>query len=580
MKEIKGIGSSEGIIIGTCYLLDRENVSVMRRTITEEETDMEIERLSEAFNKAIAYMEDVKSMSMDDLSESHSLIFDVYLMLLKDETLAGESRRIISENLVNAEYALNLAGKNLMASFEASNNEYLRERKNDIHHIVQKVLRFLTGHEYDRLESVQDGAVVVAHDLSPSDTTHMVRQKIKGFATDLGSRVSHTSILAKSLGLPAVVGIGSVTEFVQNGETVIIDGFEGLVIVNPDEETLEEYRRKEERYHAYIKSLEKLRDAEVKTLDERDVFLYSNIELNDEIYLSTMNNAAGIGLYRTEYIYLQHGDVSEEKQFEILKEAVELNNGKPITVRTFDLGGEKLSGKMPHPDEQNPVLGLRAIRYSLRFREFFIKQMRAIMRSAVYGDVKVMFPMISGMDELLRAKEAFAEAAESLRLEGADYRDDLPLGVMMELPSLAIISDMIAKEVDFMSVGTNDLIQYTLGIDRNNEYVAYLYRPAHPAVLNLLFNIIESAKREGVECSVCGEIAGEPKYIPILLGLGYRHLSMSPAHILKAKKLIKQLDTAKCRELVEELKTCRTSPLAEEMVMEFIKTSGEGVYFS
>jgi phosphotransferase system enzyme I (PtsI) len=580
MKTYRGIGTSEGVAIGSCYLLDKLKAHFQRRRISASEIEHEAKRLEEAIVKASEYISQVKEMGSDKFSGSHGLIFDVYLMLLRDDMLISRSKSLIKDNLINAEYALHLAGKELISAFQGAEDEYLRERGNDVGHIVQKLIRFLTGEGYDILDKVTEGSIVISHDLSPSDTTHIVKKGVKGFSTDLGSKISHTSILARSLGIPAVVGLEDISKHVETGDTVIIDGFEGTIITSPDEETLEHYRRKEERYGAYIKTLENLRDKEVTTLDGEDVYLLSNIEINEEILLANLNNSAGVGLYRTEYIYLQHGDVDEQKQYEVLKEAIEMNEGKPITIRTFDLGGEKLSEAMPHPDEQNPVMGLRAVRYSLRFKEFFLKQLRAILRVSVHGDIKIMFPMISGLDEYDKVIEIYEEAKESLRKEGTPFAEDIRLGVMMELPSLAIISDLIAKRVDFMSVGTNDLIQYTLGIDRNNEYVAYLYRPAHPAILSLLKGIIASARKEGIECSVCGEIAGEPKYIPVLLGLGYRHLSMSPAHILKAKKLIRQLKVYDCEELVKELAGSETSVQAEEKVKEFIGSQGSGIYFS
>lgn len=580
MKVFKGIGSSEGIAIGSCYLLDRLKVSFQRRRIDDTETDSECRRLDEAVAAATAYIEEVRSLGRESIEEGHAVIFDVYLMLLRDEMLIGRSKKTIRDNLVNAEYALHTVGMDVSRSFRRAEDEYLRERGNDIIHIVRKLMRFLTGEGYGFLDMVDENAIVISHDLSPSDTTHVLKKNIKGISTDLGSKVSHTSILARSLGLPAVVGLEEISKSVATGDIIILDGFEGTAIINPDAETLEKYRHKEKRYNDYICSLESLRDTEVTSADAVDVYLFSNVELNEEIHLSNHNNASGIGLYRTEYIYLQHGDVSEEKQFNILKEAVELNAGKPTTIRTFDLGGEKLSEDMPHPKEQNPVMGLRAVRYSLRFKEFFLKQLRAILRVSAFGEVRIMFPMISGVHEFRKVLEIFHEAQDSLRSEDIIFSENIKLGVMVELPSLAIISHLIAKEVDFMSVGTNDLIQYTLGIDRNNEYVAYLYRPAHPAVISLLGTIIRASRNEGIDCSVCGEIAGEPRYIPILIGLGYRHLSMSPTHILKAKRLIRQLKVSDCEKLVDELLLCDTSITAEDKVKAFVENLDGGIFFS
>jgi phosphotransferase system enzyme I (PtsI) len=437
----------------------------------------------------------------------------------------------------------------------------------------------LSEKDLDSVLNVEDADIIIAHDLTPSDTSQMTKKNIRGFATDLGSRISHTSILARSLGIPAVVGLGDVASAAENGDYIIIDGFEGIVIVDPDEETLEKYKKKDSRYGEYIKDLASLKDEESVTLDGERIHLYSNIELNEELYLSNEYKSDGVGLYRTEYIYMQHGDVSEDVQFEILKNAAEENGDKPLVVRTFDLGADKLSRHMPHPNEQNPAMGLRAIRYSLKYRDFFIKQLRALLRASAYGNLRILFPMISGMEEYYKCLDALIQAKDELRKEGKSFNENIKVGVMMELPSLTVISDMIAREVDFFSVGTNDLIQYTLGIDRNNEYVAYLYRPTHPSIVLTLKKIIESSNDAGIEADVCGEIAGEPRYIPLLLGLGYRHLSMSPASILKARMIIRALSISDCEKLVEELLHTKIARRAEEKVEEFIQNKCSDVYF-
>jgi len=579
LKRLSGIGTSDGIVIGKCYLLDRQKIKVRRYSISDEEISVEQNRLNNAVSEVVEYINNIKKISSENIEEEHAFIFDVYLMLLQDDMLIGEAGRIIEKRLINAEFALSMAGSSLIAFFEKSDNEYFRERKNDLEHILQKILRALSDVEYDSLDNTGDAKIVVAHDLSPSDTAQMLKTSLGAFAIDLGSKISHTSILARSMGIPAVVGLEDITSHVVDGDELIIDGFDGVVIINPDEETLKNYYEKEKRYKYYKDTLDELKDSDPLTKDGERVSLFANIELNDELDMAVEYNACGIGLYRTEYIYIEHGDVSEEKQFQILKEAVVAMDGKPLIIRTFDLGGEKISESMPHPDEQNPVMGLRAVRYSLRFEEFFLKQLRAILRASEFGDVRIMFPMISGLGEILKCRELFEKAKDELRSDGHAVRDDIPLGVMMELPSLAIISDMIAEEVDFMSVGSNDLIQYLLGIDRNNEYVAYLYRPAHPAVLKTLGNIINSAKQSGIFCSVCGEIAGDPKYVPLLIGLGYRQLSMSPSSILKIKRVISKLNISDCEKLVEKVSECKLAAEAEEVLQNFINEHVADVYF-
>lgn len=579
MKLLEGIQASDGIVIGKCYILDRQKVNVKRYSITEKNVDSEIDRLNRAVKASSDYIESVKSLGQDELSESHQFIFDVYLMILKDDMLVGEAKRTISSKFINAEFALSSACNNLITMFKKSDNEYLRERSADVEHVVQKVLRHMSEIEQDTLEDIDNSTVVVAHDLSPSDAALVHRRGLKGFVTDLGSKVSHTSILARALGMTAVVGLENVSLKAGSGDIIIIDGFEGHVIISPDENLLEEYKEKQKRYELYIHELEKLKTNEAVTQDGYKIGVFSNVEINDEIPLSNENNAEGIGLYRTEYIYLENGNVSEEKQFQILREAAVLNGDKPLTVRTFDLGNEKISKEMPHVAEQNPVMGLRAIRYSLKYQDFFKKQLRAILRASSFGKFKIMFPMISGMEEFFKCKQILWQVMEELKNENIEFDDKILIGVMMELPSLALIAGIIAKEVDFMSVGTNDLIQYTLGIDRNNEYVAYLYRPAHPAVITTLENIITACAENNVECSVCGELAGDPKYIPMLLGLGYRHLSMSPPQLLKVKMVLSRLSIKECVELVKNLKNCVIAREAEELLKEFVESHVGEVYF-
>jgi len=579
LKILKGIPSCDGISIGRCYVLDRQKIQVRRYSITDEEVSQEINKLKVAIDKTAEYIETSKNMSEDTLTEEHSFIFDIYLMLLRDNMLIGEAEDNISVKLVNAEYALSLACAKLMVQFEKSPNEYLRERKYDINNIVQKILRFMSDEEMNTVLDAENADIIIAHDLTPADTSHMTKKNIRGFATDLGSRTSHTSILARSMGIPAVVGLGDIASAAKDGNLIIIDGFEGIVIVDPDEETLDRYKTKDNRYSEYIDDLSSLKDDVSETKDGVRIHTYSNIELNDELWLSNLYNHDGVGLYRTEYIYMQYGNVTEEKQFEILKEAAIANSGKPMVVRTFDLGADKLSKYMPHPDEQNPAMGLRAVRYSLKYRDFFHKQLRAILRASSYGDVRILFPMISGMEEFYKCKDALESAKEELRTQKVEFNEEIKIGVMMELPSLAVISDFIAPEVDFFSVGTNDLIQYTLGIDRNNEFVAYLYRPAHPAVLHTLKKIIDSATNAGIECTVCGEIAGEPKYIPFLIGMGYRHLSMSPALLLKARMILRALDIEACEKLFQELSEIKIARIAEEHIEKFIEENCSSVYF-
>lgn len=580
MITLNGIKVSEGVVIGRAYVFDKRTVNIKKRNILPSDVEYEITKLRNAVNETEKYMIAVKEMSEQDFSSSHQFIFDVYLMLLKDEMLIGETEKFIRENLVNAEYALSVVSGNLVKLFGRSKDEYLKERKNDIKHIAKKLLNFMIDKGYEYSCDLKRDLIVVAHDLSPYEAAHLYKQNVKGFALDKGSKVSHTSIILRALGVPAVVGIENATYSITDGDTVIIDGINGKVIVEPDEDTLTEYKKKEKQYLKFVSELNKLKENEVYTSDGAHINLFANVEINDEIAVANEYNSCGIGLYRTEFFYLEKGDVPEDEQFEILKEAISLNNGKPLVVRTFDLGGEKLSNLLPHPDESNPAMGLRAIRYSLRFRDFFKKQIRAILRASAFGDIRIMFPMISGIEEIDKAKMLINECKSELKEAGKEFNENIKIGIMVELPSIALICDLAAQEVDFFSVGTNDLIQYTLGIDRNNEYVAYLYRPSHPAVLSLLKSIIDSANKFSIDATVCGEMAGDPIYIPILIGLGYKNLSMSPSQLLKAKLLISQINTEECKKLVEEMAVCKYARVAEEKLADFVKKFAGNMLFN
>ncbi|MGA1861591.1 phosphoenolpyruvate--protein phosphotransferase [Deferribacter thermophilus] len=580
MIVLKGIAASEGIAVGKAFFINKKHVKVNKIRISDDKIAFEIRKFKDAIKKAEEYIKHIKDISLQDLGEEHSFIFDVYLLLLKDDMLIGETERVIKNEKVNAEYALLKVSKKLIEIFEKTEDPYIKEKKNDVKHIVNKIIKFMTNDGFIFKETFGESRIAIAHDLSPSELVSLLKQNIVAFATDLGSKISHTSIIARAMGIPAVVGLEKITDnIISEEEMVIIDGFKGVVIISPNSEVLNDYLEKEKKYKEYINELQKLKNLDVKTKDGEIINIFSNVEINEEIEISNDYNAQGIGLYRTEFIYLEKGDVSEDEQFLILKDAVLKNKGKPITIRTFDLGGEKLANLLPHPDEQNPAMGLRAIRYSLRFKDMFKTQIKAILRAAVFGDVRIMFPMVSGVEEIRQAKSIVKECEEDLKREKKEFRSNIPLGVMVELPSLALITHLINKEVDFFSVGTNDLIQYTIGIDRNNEYVAYLYRPTHPAVLTLLRKILKDAQKAGIEVTVCGEMAGDPKYIPVLLGLGYRNLSMSPSAILKAKMMISKIEIEKCEKLITSLKRCKLARNAEEKLDKFVNKYASDVFF-
>ncbi|MCX8084959.1 MAG: phosphoenolpyruvate--protein phosphotransferase [Calditerrivibrio sp.] len=579
MNRFKGIPASEGIAIGKAFVYDLSKPKIVKKLIPTSKIAEEIEKFRSAINKTEEYVNYTKELSLANMESDYSFIFDIYLLFLKDSMLVDETIKLIRDNLYTAEYALVKVSESIMASFEESDDEYLKERKNDIEHITNKLLTFMMGDILapDRLE---EGSVVIAHDLSPSQLVQFIHMGINGFATDMGSKVTHTSIIARAVNLPSVVGLSNISKRVETGDLVIIDAFEGYVIVNPTDAEINRYKGIKERYLKYVDGLKcDFLPDKIKTKDGVGIKILLNIEINEEINPKIVEITGGIGLYRTEFIYLTKGDVKEDEQFEILKQAVVAAKGRPVVIRTFDLGGEKLSSLLPHPEEVNPALGLRAIRYSLRFKDFFRKQLRAIIRASAFGNVSIMFPMVSTLGEIIEAKEIM-EAVKTELIQEGFVVGDIKVGIMVELPSAALMADELAKHVDFFSVGTNDLTQYTLGVDRNNEYVADLFDPIHPSILYLLERIIQSAEREGIEATICGEMAGDPLFIPVLLGLGYRSLSMSPTNVLKVIYVINHLNIADCKELVKRLRSFYMRGEHYKLLKEFATEHFKGVYFN
>lgn len=580
MIELNGQPSSEGIVIGKAFLLMKDFLKIPIYKIKQTEVEKEKARFCEALKKSKEYFLSIKKSFKQTMATHQLYIFDVYIMFLEDKKFITEVIKLIEKRLMNAELAVAIVINKIVKSFRNIEDNYFKERSYDFEHIGNKLINEMAGnHGESLLESIGGNEIVVSQDISPTDATLLIGKKVKGFATERGSKTSHTSILARSFGIPVVVGVVDLCENVDNGDTIIVDGFQGKVIIKPDRQTLKIYKDKERRYINYIKELDKLKDVTVTTADGIKINLYTNIEISEEIELSNQYHAEGVGLYRTEFMYLAKGDVSEDDQYEILKNAILLNKDKPFVVRTFDLGGEKLSNLLPHSKEENPALGLRAIRYSLKYEDFFKKQLKAILRAAVFGNVSIMLPMISGIEEIRMAKGVINKAKDELIKENINFKENIPVGVMVEVPSLALIADIAAKEVDFFSVGSNDLMQYTLAIDRGNPNVAYLYRPAHLAILILLEKILKAANKNNINVTICGEIAGEPKYIAELLGIGYRNFSMSPAYLLRTKMIIKRLSIKQCEKLTRKLKKNKIAREAEEQLSKFIEKNASDVYF-
>ncbi len=541
-KVFNGIGASPGVVIGRAYLLDRRKVVVAGQRIEEVKVKDEVARFKKAVEISKAQLEDLKKRFSKGLGKSHAYILETLIMLLEDKMLVDGTVKRIKDLHVNAEGALKETIDAIGLKFDAIEDEYLRERKHDIEQVGERILRNLTGHKQESLADISEEAVIIAHDLAPTDTLMMRKDKILGFATDAGSRTSHTAILARSLGIPAAVGLERITGAVKTGDAVVVDGIHGVVIVDPDEETFLEYLKKQRRYKYFEQELEKLRLLPAVTLDGDVVHLEGNIELPEEVGSVAEHGGTGIGLYRTEFLFLNRPDLpTEEQHYQACRHVAERAAPQEVVIRTLDVGGDKIGLGAIFEKEANPALGLRAIRFLLQKKDVFKTQLRGILRASVHGNIKILFPMISGLAELHEAKGVLNEVKNDLMAEGVPFDEDVKVGIMIEIPSAAMISDILAKETDFFSVGTNDLIQYTLAIDRANEHVAYLYEPLDPAVLRLLQRVSQAAHEARIPLAMCGEMAGDPLYASILLGMGFRHLSMNVASIPWVKKVVRSV---------------------------------------
>jgi phosphotransferase system enzyme I (PtsI) len=554
-----GTGVSSGIAVGKVYLLERGKIHVSKYVIKEEQVEKEIARFQSGIKTAMDQLNSIKQSIPDDEIRQHAFIIDAHLLILKDNFFSSEVTETIRKQHMNAEWALDVVVSKFMSSFEKMEDPYLRERGQDLNHIYQRLLRIMVkGAKVSGVDTkgIKGRVIIVAHDLSPADTIQLNLNKISGFVTDVGGRTSHTSIVARALEIPAVVGLGNITGLVKNNDTIIIDGDQGVVIMNPDGEVQKEYAVKQ--LHLNVQRKEYLRVARLKseTKDGFRVKVGANIELLAEMDIVERYGAEGIGLYRTEYIYLSRKTLpSEMDHYHIYRKLAENKAVKYTTIRTLDLGGDKFASKIEMPKEINPAMGLRAIRLCLKEVEIFKAQLRGILRASSFGPLRILFPMVSGLEEVRKAKSILAECMEELRQDRIDFNEKIKIGIMIEVPSTTMICDLLTQEVDFFSIGTNDLIQYTLAIDRINEYVSYLYEPLHPAVLRMIKKTVDAAHAGKIEISICGEMAGEPLYVPILLGLELDELSMNAYAIPRVKKIIRGLGHSFCRDLVKEVLT-------------------------
>ncbi len=551
-----GIGVSRGIGIATTRLLMRDKLEIRERSITKARVKAEIKRFEQAIETAQRELESVRKSIPTDAGLDISSFIETHMLMMADETFVNQPRITISEQLVNAEWALHQHREAIIKVFEDMDDPYLSTRKNDINHVVDAVLHALQHGDKRRIKAGEqewEGVIVVADDLTPADTVVMQHQGVAGFITETGGQLSHTAILARSLGIPAIVGVHSARRYIRDGDMVAMDGGSGLVAADPHEKTIALYKKRQREQKRATRELEKLRDATAETACGTPINLFANIENDDDIKALRRANAVGVGLYRTEFLYMNREDIpTEEEHFQVYSKIIRSLKGAPFTIRTVDLGADKQAA---HPDkgpqERNPALGLRGIRRCLKEPALFVPQLRAILRAAAKGPVNILLPMLTNLDEVQQTKALIAQVRQALIDEGKKVGDNIKLGGMIEVPSTAIAADQFARELDFLSIGTNDLIQYTLAIDRIDDHVNYLYDPLHPAVLLLVKGTIDAGRKRRVPVSMCGEMAGDERFIRLLMGLGLRDFSMPSNSLLAAKKVVLGTKLRELRKLSE-----------------------------
>jgi len=542
---IQGIGASPGICIGKTYIVDKEGVDVVRQYyLFDKDLDEEINRFKCAVQKATLELDKIIEDLPDEYQEQ-SLILETYKMLLKDKRLYEGTCELIKSNRINAEWALKKVTYRIKRRFQQMSDPYLRERESDIGHVADCIMQNLIGgKEHEQIRDINKRVILIAKDLSPAETSQIQLHRIQGFITELGGKTSHTSIIARTLQVPAVLGLKNATDIIKSDSIIIVDGTKGVVVLNPSEESLIKYEEKKNVFEQHRILMMRHSEKPAKTLDGLEKKVMGNIELLEEVVSVLDHGGDGIGLYRTEFLYMAKNELpSEDQLFENYKEVIDLMYPKPVTIRTLDINGDKKIFGLSQDNETNPVLGLRAIRYCLKRPNIFKTQLRAILRAAAYGNVRLMFPMISGVKEIIAAKKMLDETAEDLAKENILFNRDIDVGMMIEVPSAALLSDLMAEYVDFFSIGTNDLIQYTLAIDRGNHDVAHLFQPLHPSILRMVKTVSEAAHNKGIKLSMCGEMAADPFHVPILLALKIDEFSMNPPSIPAVKSMIRKINS-------------------------------------
>lgn len=553
-KLIQGIGASPGIVTGKAFLVERSKVRAPEKRIQPEQVNDEVKRFLGAIQESRNQLMEIKEKILDPEVRRHSFILDVHLMILDDQMLIQDTVETIRKKKVNAEWALDLTLEKLDTAFKAIEDEYLRERRSDLHYVSGRIFRNLLGKKHDDISKIKGKVIVVAHDLSPADTLQMNLKNVAGFITDIGGRVSHTAILSRSLGIPAVVGLEVATSLINGGDLLIIDGDTGEVVINPTEKVSQSFLDRKRRIKSIEREVLKYASLPAETRDGVRVRLDANIEMVEEIPAAKTHGAEGIGLYRTEILYLNRKDLpTEEEHYQTYRRLAENVSPATATIRTLDIGGDKFLSNYSAENEMNPAMGLRAIRFSMKEVDIFKIQLRGILRASAHGKLRILFPMISGIGEIRQAKAVLEEVKRSLRKEKIPFDQEIKIGAMIEIPSASVTADILAREVDFFSIGTNDLIQYALAVDRINEHVSYLYEPLHPAILRIIRGVVQSAHQVGIPVAICGEMAAEPAYSLILLGLGLDEFSMNPVAIPKVKKVLRIAKFEETQTLVEQI---------------------------
>lgn len=584
VKALKGIGVSGGVAIGQVVVIERLTMEIYpQRLIAADEIPSEIARFESAVHEAAKQLAQVKRLiHAGHPLEEHAYILDTHMLLLEDRMFFNGTKSAIASERQNAEWALSDIIGRITSAFDTIEDEYLKERARDIRFVGERVLRILLGRsEEGKIHQLPPNSIIVSHDLSPADTALIQWGTVIGFAIDMGGQTSHTAIMARSLKIPAVTGLESISAKVQTGDTIIVDGSTGVVVANPDPDTIFRFRQRQELYRNYHRSLMAFGQLPAVTTDGAcAVSILANVELMDEIEIARQHGAEGIGLFRTEYLFLGRRDLpTEEEQYRSYRRALEANAPNPVTIRTLDVGADKMLSNLNIGHQTNPAMGLRAIRLCLEQPEIFKTQLRAILRASVHGTCRLLIPMISCLTELQATREILAEVSHDLVREGVEFDPGVPLGILVEVPSAVAIADLLAREADFFSIGTNDLIQYSLAIDRVNEHVNYLYDTLHPALLRLIGQIVEVGEAAGIRVAMCGEMAGDPVNIPILLGLGLSELSMNALSIPMVKKLIRSMSMEECRELTARAFDMTAAPEIRGMLEGWLRERFPHDYF-